>query len=269
MKILVTVKRVENTETKIKVKPDGSGIVTEGMKYEINPFDLIALEEGLRLKDKHGGEVLVVLIGPPEAQTELRSPALAMGADRAIHVKHSGPLDSDGAARILAAVAGSEKPDLILCGKQAVDDDQGQAGQILAELLGWPQATAASKHESLESEQEKAKTPGVVIGEGAQGAKFAKVIREVDGGLETLEVQLPAVVTCELRLNLPRFASLPNIMKARKKEVKEMTPQDLGVDVTPKVAVLKYTAPPVRKGGIKVPDVATLVDKLRNEAKVI
>ena len=266
MKILVTVKRVENTESKIKVKPDGSGIVTDGMKYEINPFDLIALEEGLRIRDKQGGEVLVVLIGPPEAQTELRSPALAMGADRAIHVKHAGPLDSDGAARLLAKVAEAEKPDLILCGKQAVDDDQGQAGQILAELLGWPQATAASKHESLESEQEKSKTPGIQIGDGA---KSARVIREVDGGLETIEVQLPAVVTCELRLNLPRFASLPNIMKARKKEVKELTPQDLGVDVTPKVAVLKYAAPPVRKGGIRVPDVATLVDKLRNEAKVI
>ncbi len=269
MKILVTVKRVENTETKIKVKPDGSGIVTEGMKYEINPFDLIALEEGLRLRDKHTGEVVVVMIGPPEAQTELRSPALAMGADRAVHVKHVGPLDSDGAARVLAKIVETEKPDLVLCGKQAVDDDQGQAGQILAELLGWPQATAASKHESLESDQEKTKVPGIQVAEGTQGAASAKVIREVDGGLETIEVQLPAVVSCELRLNLPRFASLPNIMKARKKEVKELTPQELGVDVTPKVSVLKYAAPPVRKGGIKVPDVATLVDKLRNEAKVI
>ena len=266
MKILVTVKRVENTETKIKLKPDGSGIVTEGMKYEINPFDLIALEEGLRLRDKHGGEVLVVMIGPPEAQTELRSPALAMGADRAIHVKHAGPMDSDGAARVLAKVAEGEKPDLILCGKQAVDDDQGQAGQILAETLGWTQATAVSKHESLESPEEKAKQPGIQIGEGA---KSAKVVREVDGGLETLEVQLPAVLTCELRLNLPRFASLPNIMKARKKEVKELTPQELGVDVTPKVSVLKFASPPGRKAGIKVPDVATLVDKLRNEAKVL
>ncbi len=265
MKILVTVKRVEDTDAKLKLKPDGSGIVTEGVKYKPNPFDEIAIEEGLRLKEKHQGEVIALTIGAPEAQAELRQ-ALAMGADRAIHVVHAGPLDSDGAARLIAKVVETEKPDVILMGKQAVDDDQNQAGQLLAEYLGVGQATFASKHENLESEQEKAKAPGLVL--SADG-KHLTVVREVDGGLETLEVALPAVVTVDLRLNLPRYASLPNIMKAKKKEVKELTPAALGVDVALKVAVQKLSLPPQRKGGIKVPDVATLVDKLRHEAKVL
>jgi electron transfer flavoprotein beta subunit len=265
VKILVTVKRVEDTDAKLKLKPDGSGIITEGVKYKPNPFDEIAIEEALRLKEKHGGDVVALTIGAPEAQAELRQ-ALAMGADRGIHVTQAGPIDSDGAARVIAKIVESEKPDLVVLGKQAVDDDQNQTGQLLAEYLGWGQATFASKHETLESEQEKTKVPGVVL--SADG-KSVTVVREVDGGLETLEVQLPAVVTVDLRLNLPRYASLPNIMKAKKKEVKELTAQALGVDLTPKVVVQKLTMPPQRKGGIKVPDVATLVDKLRNEAKVL
>ncbi|HUB05398.1 MAG TPA: electron transfer flavoprotein subunit beta/FixA family protein [Myxococcales bacterium] len=263
MKILVTVKRVEDPYSAIKVKPDGSGIVTEGMSYKPNPFDEIAVEEALRLRDAHQGEVIAVTCGSDKSQTELRQ-ALAMGADRGILVKHDGPLDSDGVARLLAKVVEQEKPDLVLMGKQAIDDDQNQAGQLLAEYLHLGQVTFASKHESLESDAEKAKKPGLQI-----AGQTARVVREVDGGLETLEVQLPAVITVDLRLNLPRYASLPNIMKAKKKEVKELTPAGLGVDVTPKITVHKMSAPPARKGGIKVPDVATLVDKLKNEAKVI
>ncbi len=265
MKILVTVKRVEDPYQAIKVKPDGSGIVTDGMNYKPNPFDEIAVEEALRLRDKHQGEVIAVTLGTDRSTAELRQ-ALAMGADRGILVKHDGPLDSDAVARLLAKVVETEKPDLILMGKQAIDDDQNQAGQLLAEYLHVGQATFASKKDSLESEAEKTKVPGLQV---LDGARAVRVIREVDGGLETLEVTLPAVVTVDLRLNLPRYASLPNIMKAKKKEVKELTPAALGVDPTPKVMARKFAAPPARKGGIKVPDVATLVDKLRNEAKVI
>ncbi|MHB1845555.1 MAG: electron transfer flavoprotein subunit beta/FixA family protein [Deltaproteobacteria bacterium] len=265
MKILVTVKRVEDPYQAIKVKPDGTGIVTEGMNYKPNPFDEIAIEEALRLRDKHQGEVIAVTIGSDKATTELRQ-ALAMGADRGILVKHDGPLDSDGAARLLAKLFEQEKPDLVLLGKQAIDDDQNQTGQLLAEYLHVGQATFASKHESLESEQEKTKVPGLTL---QASGKALRVVREVDGGLETLEVDLPAVVTVDLRLNLPRYASLPNIMKAKKKEVKELTPQALGVDVTPKVSALRFSAPASRKGGVKVPDVAALVEKLRNEAKVL
>ena len=265
MKILVTVKRVEDTEQKLKVKPDGSGIVTEGVKYKPNPFDEIAIEESLRLRDKWGGEVVALTLGIEAAQAELRQ-ALAMGADRGIHVRHDAALDSDGAARLIAKVAEGEKPDLIVLGKQAVDDDQNQAGQLVAEYLGWGQATFASKVETLESEEEKNKVPGVQL---LEGGKSARVIREVDGGLEILEVTLPAVITVDLRLNLPRYASLPNIMKAKKKEIREITPATLGVDPSPKVKVVRYAAPQQRKGGVKVPDVATLVDKLRNEAKVL
>jgi len=265
VKILVTVKRVEDTEQKLKVKPDGSGIVTEGVKYKPNPFDEIAIEESLRLKEKWGGEVVALTIGGEVAASELRQ-ALAMGADRGVHVRHDGIIDSDAAARLIAKVAEGEKPDLILMGKQAVDDDQNQAGQLLAEYLDWGQATFASKVATLESDDEKNKVPGVQI---LEGGKAARVVREVDGGLETLEVDLPAVVTVDLRLNLPRYASLPNIMKAKKKEIREVNPASLGVDPTPKVKVIRYTAPPQRKGGVKVPDVATLVDKLRNEAKVL
>ncbi len=264
MKILCAVKRVEDPEQKIKVKPDGSGIVLEGMNYKPNPYDEIAVEEALRLKEKHGGgEIVVVSIGDANFVTEMRH-ALAMGADRGILVKLSSPTDSDGAARLLAKVVEKEKPDLVICGRQAVDDDQGQTGQLLAEYLGWGQATFAAKLESLESAEEKNKVPGLQI-EGST----VKAIREVDGGLEFVQVALPAVVTTELRLNLPRYASLPGIMKAKKKPVEELTPEALGVDVTPKVKVRSMSNPPARKGGTIVPDVATLMEKLKNEAKVI
>jgi electron transfer flavoprotein beta subunit len=265
VKILVTAKRVEDPESKIKVKPDGSGIVPEGLKYKINPFDEIGVEEGLRLVAKHGGEVVVVSIGGKEVQEQLRH-ALAMGATRAVWVNHTGVLDQMGVAGLLQKVVEKEKPDLVVLGKQSIDDDQNQVGQYLAEFLGWGQATFASKVESLESEQEKNKVPALQVG---PDGKSVRVVREVDNGLATLECALPAVVTTDLRLNLPRYASLPGIMKAKSKPIEEHTPEKLGVDVTPKVQVLKMASPPPRKAGIKVPDVATLVEKLRNEAKVV
>jgi len=263
VKILVTAKRVEDPESKIKVKPDGTGIVTEGVGYKINPFDEIAVEEALRLVAKHKGEVVAVSIGPEKCQAEIRH-AMAMGADRGVWVKHEGPTDPDLAARLLKAVVDKEKPDLVLLGKQAIDDDQNQTGQMLAELLGWAQITFASKTESLESEAEKAKTPAIVINGTA-----ARVVREVDGGVETLEADMPLVITADLRLNQPRYASLPGIMKAKKKPIAEMSPQALGVDTAIKVKVLKLSPPPGRKAGVMVPDVATLVAKLKSEAKVI
>jgi len=263
VKILVTAKRVEDPESKIKVKPDGSGIVTDGVGYKINPFDEIAVEEALRLIAKHKGEVVAVSIGTDKSQAEIRH-AMAMGADRGVWVKHEGPADPDLAARLLKAVIDQEKPDLVIMGKQAIDDDQNQTGQILAELLGWGQITFASKTESLESEAEKAKTPAIHV-EGSS----AKVLREVDGGVETLEVALPAIITADLRLNQPRYASLPGIMKAKKKPIAEMNPAGLGVDTALKVKVLKLSPPPARKAGAMVPDVATLVEKLKNEAKVL
>ena len=265
MKILVTAKRVEDPESKIKVKPDGSGIVPEGLKYKINPFDEIGVEEGLRLVAKHGGEVVVVSIGGKEVQEQLRH-ALAMGATRAVWVNHTGALDQMGVAGLLQKVVEKEKPDLVVLGKQSIDDDQNQVGQYLAEFLGWGQATFASKVESLESEQEKNKVPALQVG---PDGKSVRVVREVDNGLATLECALPVVVTTDLRLNLPRYASLPGIMKAKSKPIEEHTPEKLGVDVTPKVQVLKMASPPPRKAGIKVPDVATLVEKLRTEAKVV
>jgi electron transfer flavoprotein beta subunit len=264
VKILCAVKRVEDPEQKIKVKPDGSGIVLEGMNYKPNPYDEIAVEEALRLKEKQGGgEIVVVSIGNADFITEMRH-ALAMGADRGIHVKVDQAIDSDAAARLLAKVVEKEQPDLVICGRQAVDDDQGQTGALLAEYLGWGQATFAAKVESLESAEEKNKVPGLQI-----DGKNVKVIREVDGGLEIVSVAMPAVVTTELRLNLPRYASLPGIMKAKRKPVEELTPDSLGVDVTPKVKIRTLASPPARKGGMIVPDVATLMDKLKNEAKVI
>ena len=265
LKILVTAKRVEDPESKIAVKPDGSGIVTDGVNYKMNPFDEIAVEEALRLKEKHGGEVVVASVGGDKSMTEIRS-ALAMGADRGILVRHEGPLDPMVVAGILAALVGQEKPDLVLLGKQSIDDDQNQAGQYLAARLGWPQATFASKTDSLESEAEQKKQPGVKL--SADGGK-ATVVREVDGGLETLEVALPAVVTVDLRLNKPRFASLPGIMKAKKKEVKDVPAASLGADLKPGVVVRRLHAPPARKGGVKVADVAELFAKLHQEAKVI
>ena len=268
MKILVTAKRVEDPESKIKVKPDGSGIVQEGLKYKINPFDEIGVEEGLRLVAKHGGEVVVVSIGGKEVQEQLRH-ALAMGAHRAVWVNHTGPLDQLGIAGLLQKVVEKEKPEIVILGKQSIDDDQNQVGQYLAEFLGWSQATFASKVESLESEQEKNKVPALVVSGDEKSGQTVRVVREVDNGLATLECSLPAVVTTDLRLNLPRYASLPGIMKAKSKPIEELTPQKLGVDVTPKIQVVKMSSPPPRKAGIKVPDVPALVDKLRNEAKVV
>ncbi len=264
MKILVTVKRVEDYESKIKVKPDNSWIVTEGVNYRANPFDEIAVEEALRLRDSNmPSEVVVVSIGSAAAQAEIRS-ALAMGADRGILVKQDGFVDSDAVARLLVKVIEKEKPDLVIMGKQAVDVDDNVTGQLLAEYLSWGQVTFASKKESLESPEEKAKKPGIKL-----LGKSAQVVREVDGGVETLEVQLPAVITVDLRLNVPRYASLPNIMKAKKKPIEELAPAALSVDVAPKVKVVRVEPPPARKAGIKVPDVATLVKKLHEEAKVV
>ena len=265
MKILVTAKRVEDPESKIKVKADGSGIVQEGLKYKITPFDEIAVEEGLRLAAKHGGEVVVVSIGAKEVQEQLRH-ALAMGATKAVWVNHAGPLDPMSAAALLKGVIEREKPDLAILGKQSIDDDQNQTGQYLAEWLGWSQATFASKVESLESDAEKAKTPAVQV---AADGKSAQVVREVDNGLTTLTVKLPAIVTTDLRLNLPRYASLPGIMKAKSKPIDELTAAALGVDATPQVEVVKLSAPPPRKAGVKVGDVQELFTKLKNEAKVI
>ena len=264
MKILVTVKRVPDPNAAIKVKPDGSGIVTDNLKYVVNPFDEIAIEEALRLKDKGGGaEVVLVSIGGKTSSEQLRT-GLAMGADRAILVLAEQELDSLAVARILEKLTRDEKADVVLMGKQAIDDDANQTGQMLAALLGWPQATFASKAESLESEAEKQGIPGVVVKDGT-----AKVVREVDGGLETVEAPLPAVVTVDLRLNTPRYASLPGIMKARKKELKEIPVDSLGVDVKPRLKVLKLDPPPKRQAGRKVGSVQELVQVLHNEAKVI
>lgn len=249
MKILVTVKRVPDPETKIKLSGDGQDIVRDGVKFVINPFDEIAVEEALRLQEKHGGEVVVASIGGAEVVEQIRT-ALAMGAERGIHVKVDGPVDSDAAARLLAAVVGQEQPDLILMGKQAIDDDANQAAQILAAELKLPQACFAYKVEV------------------DPGSRKAQVQREVDGGIEHVEVGLPAVITADLRLNEPRYASLPGIMKAKRKEVKELSAGELGVDVSPKVKVLQLDAPPVRGGSKKVESVDELISVLRTEAKV-
>ena len=251
MKILVTVKRVPDPETVIKVNAGGSGIVTDNVKWVVNPFDEYGIEEALRIKEKvAGSEVVLVSIGGQAAPEQLRT-GLAMGADRAILVKHDEALEPLAVARVLAKVVETEKPEIVLLGKQAIDDDANAVGQMLAELLGWPQATFASKVE--------------LAGDG----KSAKVTREVDGGLETLSVPLPAIVTADLRLNEPRYASLPGIMKARKKEMKELTIADLGADVTPKVKITKLEAPPKRTAGRKVESVQELVKLLHDEAKVI
>jgi len=265
VKILVTIKRVPDPNASIKVKPDGSGIVTDNLKYVINPFDEIAIEEALRLKDKGGGaEVVLVSIGSKVAAEQLRT-GLAMGADRAMLVLADQELDSLGVARILEKLVRDENANLVLMGKQAIDDDSNQTGQMVAALLGWPQATFASKAESLESEAEKQGLPGVVVSDG----QTAKVVREVDGGLETLQLPLPAVITVDLRLNTPRYASLPGIMKARKKELKEIAIASLGVDVAPRLKVLKLEPPPKRQAGRKVASVQELVQVLHNEAKII
>jgi electron transfer flavoprotein beta subunit len=248
VKILVTAKRLMDPETKIKLRKDNTGIDLEGVKFVVNPFDENAIEESLRLKEKHSGEVVVISIGKPEVVEQLRT-GLAMGADRAIHVNTAEDLDSDAVARILVKIVEQESPDIVMMGKQAVDDDSAQAGQLLAEYLGWGQACFASK---VDAENGK-----------------ATVVREVDGGLETLEVQLPAVITADLRLNEPRYASLPGIMKAKKKEVKELTPEGLGVDTALKVKILGVSVPPARSAGKKVESVQELVQLLKTEAKVL
>jgi electron transfer flavoprotein beta subunit len=265
MKILVTAKRVEDPESRIRVKPDGSGIVTDGVSYKLNPFDEIAVEEALRLREAHGGEVVVATIGLEPAVTELRA-ALAMGADRGVLVRHDGALDPGVVAALLERLVLEEKPDLVLLGKQSVDDDQNQTGQLLAGRLGWPQATFASKQESLESEAEQAKRPGLL--RSTDGARL-RVAREIDGGVETLELALPAVVTVDLRLNRPRFASLPGIMKAKKKEVKVLPAAGMGVPLAPAVVVRRLREPPRRAGGAKVADVAELWAKLHDQHKVL
>ncbi len=263
MKILVTTKRVEHYESKIRINAQGTGIVTDGLTYMINPFDEIALEEAVRLKDEHSAEVVVVAIGTEEATQQLRT-GLAIGADRAILVKVTQPIDSDVAARIFKAVVEREEPNLVLMGKQAIDDDANQTGQLLAEFLGWPQATFAAKTESLESEAEKQKEPAIDLDDDT-----ATVVREIDGGLETVEIDLPAVITVDLRLNVPRYPALPNIIKAKKKPLDELTLADLGITAEPKVTVLGYEPLPERQAGVMVDNVQTLLDKLQNEAKVL
>ncbi|MBC9207054.1 electron transfer flavoprotein subunit beta/FixA family protein [Roseomonas aerophila] len=248
MKLLVPVKRVVDYNVKVRVKADGTGVETANVKMSMNPFDEIAVEEAVRLKEKGiVTEIVAVSIGPAQAQEQIRT-ALAMGADRGILVEAEGtePL---AVAKILKAIAEREQPQVVILGKQAIDDDMNATGQMLAALLGWSQGTFASK---------------VEIADGA-----AIVTREVDGGLETVKLTLPAIVTTDLRLNEPRYASLPNIMKARKKPIETLKPADLGVDATPRLTVLKVEEPPKRLAGRKVASVAELVDKLRNEAKVI
>lgn len=248
MKILTTVKRVTDPDMKVKIKPDGSGIVTDGVEYKMNSFDEYGVEEAIKLKEKHDAEVVVVSVGPQDATKEIRT-ALAMGADRGILVETDAVLDSDAVARVLAEVVRKENPDIIIMGKQAVDSDRNQAGQLLASYLDVPQATFAF---SLD------------VADG-----WATVGRETDGGTTTIRVKLPAVITADLRLNDPRYASLPGIMKAKRKQLDTLTPDALGVDVTPRVNVLKYEAPEERQAGRIVESVDELIQVLRNEAKVI
>jgi electron transfer flavoprotein beta subunit len=249
MKILVSVKRVVDYNVRIRVKADGSGVETAGVKMSINPFDEIAVEEAVRLKEKGvASEIVVVTIGTEAAQDVLRT-ALAMGADRAIHIVADSEIQSLAAAKLLQAVVLKEQPQLVITGKQAIDDDANQTGQMLAGLLGWAQGTFASKL-SIEGEH-------------------AVVTREIDGGLVTVKLVLPAVVTTDLRLNEPRYIALPNIMKARSKPLVKMTVQELGVDTAPRLRILKVEEPKKRQGGRKVASVEELVDKLKNEAKVL
>ena len=249
MKILVAVKRVIDYNVQIRVKEDGTGIVTDNVKMSTNPPDDNAIEEAVKIKEAgKATEIVAVTIGEEKAQETVRK-ALAVGADRGIHVKVEGVVEPLAVAKILQKIVDKEKPDLVFMGKQAIDDDCNQTGQMLSALLNWPQATFASKIDIKENKLE--------------------IIREIDEGLETIEVNVPAVVTCDLRLNEPRYASLPNIMKAKKKPIDQMTATDLGVDVTPRVQQIKVEEPPKRKAGIKVSSVAELVQKLKNEAKVI
>ena len=249
MKILVAVKRVIDYNVQIRVKEDGSGIVTDNVKMSTNPPDDNAIEEAVKIKESgKANEVIAVTIGEEKAQETARK-ALAVGADRGIHIKVDGIIEPLAVSKILKKIVEKEKPDLVLMGKQAIDDDCNQTGQMLSALLNWPQATFASKIEIKD--------------------KVLEVTREVDEGLETIEVNIPAIVTCDLRLNEPRYASLPNIMKAKKKPLEILNASDLGVDTKPRVQQIKVEEPPKRKAGIKVANVAELVNKLKNEAKVI
>ena len=249
MKILVAVKRVIDYNVQIRIKEDGSGVVTDNVKMSTNPPDDNAIEEAVKIKEAgKATEVVAITIGEEKSQETVRK-ALAVGADRGIHVKVDSNLEPLAVSKILQKIADKEKPDLIFMGKQAIDDDCNQTGQMLSALLNWPQATFASKIEVKE--------------------KCLEVTREIDEGLETIEINIPAIVTCDLRLNEPRYASLPNIMKAKKKPIEEISVADLGVDTAPRVEQIKVEEPPKRKAGIKVANVAELVQKLKNEAKVI
>ena len=254
MKILVPVKRVVDYNVKIRVKADGSGVELANVKMSMNPFDEISVEEALRLKEAgKAEEVVVVSVGPAKAEETLRT-ALAMGADRAILVETEDQVEPLAVAKIVKGVAEAEQPGLIIVGKQAIDDDSNQTGQMLSALLGWAQGTFASK---------------VEIGDGKAPEGTARVTREVDGGLQTIDIKLPAVVTTDLRLNEPRYASLPNIMKAKKKPLDKKSPADFGVDTSARLKVLKTEEPSGRKAGIKVKSVAELVEKLKTEAGVL
>jgi len=249
MKVLIPAKRVVDYNVKVRVKPDGSGVDTANVKMSMNPFDEIAMEEAVRLKEKGiATEIVAVSCGVTACQETLRT-ALAIGADRAILVETTEELQPLAVAKLLKAVVDKEQPQIVIMGKQAIDDDSNQTGQMLAALLGWPQAAYISKIE--------------VAGD------HADITREVDGGLENLSVKMPAVVTADLRLNEPRYVTLPNIMKAKKKPLENIKPDALGVDVTPRLTTLKVEEPPKRGAGVKVADVAELVNKLKNEAKVI
>ena len=249
MKILVAVKRVIDYNVQIRVKEDGTGIVTENVKMSTNPPDDNAIEEAVKIKESgKATEVIAVTIGEEKAQETVRK-ALAVGADRGIHIKAEGAIEPIAVSKILQKIVDKEKPDLVFMGKQAIDDDCNQTGQMLSALLDWPQATFASKIDVKDGKLE--------------------VVREIDEGLETIEINIPAIVTCDLRLNEPRYASLPNIMKAKKKPIEQMNASDLGVDTAPKIQQIKVEEPPKRKAGIKVSSVAELVQKLKNEAKVI
>ncbi|HXZ01099.1 MAG TPA: electron transfer flavoprotein subunit beta/FixA family protein [Stellaceae bacterium] len=249
MKVLVAVKRVIDYNVKVRVKPDKTGVETANVKMSMNPFDEIGVEEAVRLKEAGvASEIVAVSMGPQACQETIRT-ALAMGADRGIHVLSEAELQPLAVAKLLKAIAGKEQPQLVILGKQAIDDDSNQTGQMLAALLGWPQGAFISKIK-------------------LEGGK-ALVTREIDGGLETVELTLPTVVTTDLRLNEPRYASLPNIMKAKKKPIEQLTPEALGVDVAPRLVTLKVEEPAKRQGGKKLASVQELVDKLKNEARVI
>jgi len=249
MKILVPVKRVIDYNVKVRVKSDNSGVETANVKMSMNPFDEIAIEEAVRLKEAgKADEIIVVSIGPSQCQETLRT-AMAVGADSAVLIETDEMVEPLNVAKLLKAVVEEQKPDLVIMGKQAIDDDSNQTGQMLATLLGWGQATFASKVEI--------------------SGNSVNVTRELDGGLQTISVKMPCIITTDLRLNEPRYASLPNIMKAKKKPMETKSPSDYGVEISNRIEVLKVEEPTKRQGGIKVPDVDTLIDKLKNEAKVI